>query len=522
MGWTRAEHLRRLAGDAYDVLVIGGGIVGAGTALDLAARGLQVALVEQADFASGTSSRSTKLFHGGIRYLPQYRFGLVAEGLREQKVLVSIADHLFSPLEFVIPLYRNRGIGDAPRWASRGRRAAWALEAGLTLYDILGGRHRPGESHRRVGVDELQTMAPALIDDGLTGGYVYSDAQTDDARLVMAVLKTAVTRFEAVAANRVRAEEVRPSKRGFEVTIRDGEDFKVEARAVVLATGSFPAPDVVGSTPRAMVLSKGAHLITGLETLGLSERAVVLPETDDGRVLYVVPWLGHALVGTTDTMYEQDPSHPAAGAEDIEYLRRHLGRYFDAPDVEPIATFAGLRALADTGAASTAAASREHVVAELRPGLVQVAGGKLTTYRRIAAEVANRVASRLRVRRPSTTAAIPLVGAGKRGSGHLWRRYGSEARVVDALARDERRLGKTFGDEATLAAEVVYCVREEAVTRISDLTLRRTHLAWFTKDHARADAPAIAAVMARELDWSDQETRRQLALHEEELNAEGL
>jgi glycerol-3-phosphate dehydrogenase len=270
------------------------------------------------------------------------------------------------------------------------------------------------------------------------------------------------------------------------------------------------------------VLSKGAHLVGNLEILGLGEEAVVLPETDDGRVLYVVPWLGRALVGTTDTVYQGDPAHPAVTHEDIEYLRRLLARYFDAPDIEPISTFAGLRALADIGAGSTAAASREHVVAELEPGLVQVAGGKLTTYRRIAAEVADRVGAHLRLRRPSGTAEIPLIGTGAPAEDHLSRRYGTEAETVRDLARADSGLDQVLGDGDTLAAEVVYTAREEAVTLVSDFTLRRTHLAWFTKDHARVDASLIASILARELGWSPAETTRQLGDHETELSAEGL
>jgi glycerol-3-phosphate dehydrogenase len=396
------------------------------------------------------------------------------------------------------------------------------LEAGLTLYDMLGGRHRPGESHRRVGIDELARMAAGLRMDGLTGGYVYSDAQTDDARLVIAVMKTGVRRFETVAVNRVKAMGVRRRQPGFEVVLAgDGEEeFKVEAKAVVLATGAFPSP--TGRTKQGLLLSKGVHLIGDLEILGLGGQAVVLPETDDGRVLYVVPWLGHALVGTTDTAYRDDPAHPAATHEDIDYLRRHLGRYFDAPDIEPISTFAGLRALADSGEGSTAAASREHVVAELEPGLVQVAGGKLTTYRRIAAEVADRVAAHFRLRRSSATADIPLIGAGGPSGDHLWRRYGTEAEVVQDLADQDPALNRVLGDGDTLAAEVVYTAREEAVTTVSDFTLRRSHLAWFTKDHARADAPLIASILARELGWSQAETARRLSDHDTELTAEGL
>ncbi|MDP3985021.1 MAG: FAD-dependent oxidoreductase, partial [Acidimicrobiia bacterium] len=210
MAWTRASHLRSLAETSqFDALVVGGGITGSGVALDLGARGLRVALVEQSDFASGTSGRSTKLFHGGIRYLPQFEFHLVAEGLHEQAVLARIADYLFEPLEFVIPLYRQHGIADAPGWAARGRRAALALKTGLLLYDLLGGITRPASRHRHIPPDEVVDLVPQLKVEGLRSGYVYSDAQTDDARLVFAVTRTAVERYGVTAVARVRARELR-------------------------------------------------------------------------------------------------------------------------------------------------------------------------------------------------------------------------------------------------------------------------------------------------------------------------
>jgi glycerol-3-phosphate dehydrogenase len=400
-GWTRAEHLGLLAdGSRFDVLVIGGGVTGCGTALDLAARGLRVALVEQHDVAAGTSGRSTKLFHGGIRYLPQFQFQLVAEGLREQEVLARIADYLFESLEFVVPVYAHIGLADAPAWAAKGRRASLALRAGLVLYDLLGGFDRPGSRHRRISVAELLKDIPNLRSEGLRSGFVYSDAQTDDARLVIAIARTAVDRFGAVAVTRARATAVTSVTDGYIVTVQDlvsGVELGVEARAVVVATGAFPAPSCDGSRQLDVVVSKGAHLVVKKAQIGLGDRAIVLPRTDDGRVMYIVPWAEHALIGTTDTPYDGDLSHPAADVADIDYLIRHVARYLDVDSFEPLSTFAGLRALADDGSGETSQASREHVIAEPRPGYVQVAGGKLTTYRRISADAASVVARRLRI-----------------------------------------------------------------------------------------------------------------------------
>ena len=221
--WTHRQHQDSLANaPTFDTVVIGGGVIGCGVALDLQSRGLRVALLEQTDFGAGTSSRSTKLFHGGIRYLPQFRFHLVSEGLREQRVLARVADYLFEPLEFVVPVYDQFGLADAPAWAATGRRASILLGLGLTLYDLLGGIGRPGERNRRLSKSEVLKAAPRLRAEGLRGGFAYSDAQTDDARLVIALARTAVD-HGAVAANRVRAWSVAACRSGLRSWHRRGD-----------------------------------------------------------------------------------------------------------------------------------------------------------------------------------------------------------------------------------------------------------------------------------------------------------
>lgn len=541
--WRRADHLARLKQtDAVDTLVVGGGVIGAGSVLDLAARGANVALVEQGDFAQGTSSRSTKLFHGGIRYLPHFEFVLVSEGLREQKVLNHIADFLYNPLEFVIPTYEQYGLADAPRWASRGWIAPWALRAGLTLYDMLGGFNRPGDRHRGITTESLAEILPDLRTDGLKGGVVYSDAQTDDARLVISLLKTAVRKFDATVTSGVKVTSIRPEAHHFVAELLDthtGERFSVEAKTVLAATGAFDLPGIEGpARPVKLVASKGTHLIVNGADLPLRGRALVLPTTDDGRVLFIVPWLNHAMIGTTDTPYAGDPTHPTASEEDSSYLIRHVRRYLDIPEFEPISSFAGLRALADPGGESTAKASREHVIAQPAPGLVQVAGGKLTTYRLIAEEAVDEIAENLSLETPCSTESIKLVGAdcaypslrhqladagmAESAIDASISRYGTEVLALARLIETRPELAETFGDGRTCGADVVYTARHEAATRISDITLRRTHLAWFTKDHARSDAPAIGRLLAEELDWSEDELAIQLEAHETELLAEGL
>lgn len=523
------------------MIVIGGGVIGSGTALDLAGRGLRVALVERSDLAQGTSSRSTKLFHGGIRYLPQMHFQLVSEGLREQKVLARIADFLFEPLEFVIPLYEQYGIADAPAWAATGWRAPLALRAGLTLYDVLGGVGRPGDRHRRVTSGVIAEMMPLLKRDGLKGGFVYSDAQTDDARLVVTVAKTAVHRFDAVAVTRAEVEQIQPAEVGFRLTVADGlsgDRFTVDARGVVAATGAFDPPGMETARPLKLTRSKGTHLLAAPGALGLDGRALVLPETDDGRVMYIVPWLGHSMIGTTDTGYSEDPEHPTARPEDVEYLVRHVKRYLDAPDFTPIATFAGLRALKASDNGSTAQVSREHVIEQPVDRYVQVAGGKLTTYRRIATEVGDVMAGALGVTNRSDTAAIPLVGANGSPAEMARRlretglapgaiqptvaRYGTESEAIARIIEADPAMATTMGDGRSSLADAVYAVRHEGAVGLSDVTLRRTHLAWFTADHARHDAAGIAAVMGEELDWTPAEIAAELERHEQELIAEGL
>ena len=523
-------------------MIVGGGVTGAGAALDLGARGLEVAIVDRSDFAQGTSSRSTKLFHGGIRYLPQLHFGLVSEGLREQKVLARTADFLYHRLEFLIPLYAQYGIADAPAWAARGWKAPLALRAGLLAYDLLGGIGRPGSRHRSVGAEALLASIPTLRHEGLEGGFAYSDAQTDDARLVVGLVKSAVARYDATAVNRVAVESVEEHERGFRVHMVDRESdhrFVTQARAVLSATGAFDPPEVAGRDDGLqLVRSKGSHMIVERHVLGLGDRALVLPETDDGRVLYIIPWLGHSMIGTTDTPYTSEPTHPTASGEDTDYLIRHVRRYLEVDAFEPLSVFAGLRALKVTGATSTAKVSRDHVIEQPVPGYVQVAGGKLTTYRRIAAEAADAVADALGVNVKSSTDSIPLVGAG----GNRWRlertltdagahpdvigptidRNGTDVERIAGLMTANPELAQPLSDHRSSLADVVHAVRHEGAAEISDVTLRRTHLAWFTSDHARADAGRIADVMAAELGWTATQRRDALDAHERELVSEAL
>ena len=538
--FTRTTHMARLAAEGpFDLVVIGGGIVGAGVAQDVAGRGLKVALIERSDFGSGTSSRSTKLIHGGIRYLPQLRFGLVRAGLKEQRILAETADYLYEPLEFVIPIYRGRGFAAAPRWARHPRIFPIALRLGLSMYDLLGGRifgKWRRYRHRTISAEQAIKIAPGLRAGNLVRAVTYWDAQTDDARLVLAALKTACEIGASVAVNWAEVTDTRKTEDGFLVTVLDrlgGGTIEVTGNAVVAATGAF-APPADGDEVLRVMQSKGVHITIDAADIGIGTQAVVLPETEDQRVLYVVPWQGTAVVGTTDTPYDGDTAHPTADAADIDYLLRHVRQYFHADGVEPISAWAGLRALVDVGAGKTSEASREHKTIEMEPGFFQVAGGKLTGYRKIAADVVDGVGRHTK----STSDGQQLVGSGAEdwtslanrlgriGLGDeqallMHRRYGVCAADVTAMLEARPDLRRVLGDGSTLA-DVAYGAQYESVATLSDFTLRRTRLSLNTADHGRNDAEPIADVLAAELGWDDDEKRQQLDRFEQQLNAEGL
>ena len=540
--WTRERARRELAdGPRWDLLVAGGGAIGSALARDAAGRGLRTALAERADFASGASGRSTKLLHGGIRYLPHFRFGLIREGLREQDILRRTADFLYSDLDFVIPLFRGSGLADLPRWASFGPARSPLLRAGLGMYDLLGGR-RSGARSRRAAAGEVAEMFPALRTEGLRGGFAYRDASTDDARLTICSLKTAVLRHGATAVSGTAVESIAPDREGFRVSLRDEEgSFQILARSVISATWAFPPPPLEGEPPRpGMRLSKGAHLLYRAEDLGVRDNALVLPDTGDGRIMFAVPWLGMALVGTTDTPYEGHPARARPEPEDVEYLRERLARYLDADQAEPVSAFAGLRALADRSG-SAAAASREHKILEPVPGCLRIAGGKLTAFRAIAAEAVDRVCAFLGVDQPSRTAGEMLLGAGTGGSfttGLLRRaetlglpadygrsliaRYGRESEAVLRLAEQIPAGLALVGPSGIIRAEVAYAARRESAVSVADFTLRRTHLARTSPDRGRSDAPAIAEVLAQELNWPPSRAQKALSDYEQALTAEGL
>ncbi|HEX5547196.1 MAG TPA: glycerol-3-phosphate dehydrogenase/oxidase, partial [Ktedonobacterales bacterium] len=379
-----------MAADPLDVLVIGGGITGAGVALDAAARGYRVGLVERGDFASGTSSWSTKLVHGGIRYLPEFDIALVREALIERGRLLRNAPHLVQPLAFVLPLYdisrHPVGLPIAPPF---GLGLGFILDAGLWVYDVLAGKENVGE-HRRLSREQTIERAASLVPDGIKTGYIYYDARTDDTRLTMTVLRTAVA-HGAQIANYVEATHF--AHEGARITgvwVRDTltpatDEWLIRARHIVNATGVWAEQTerLAGEAPGLHIApSKGVHLVFERATLGIDEEAIVLPETEDGRIIFIVPWQSRALVGTTDTPV-RDIERPVATDGDVNYLLHHLNRYLRRKVTRDniLTSFAGNRPLLRVrrGASKLARLSRSHEVVESDAGLISVSGGKMTT-----------------------------------------------------------------------------------------------------------------------------------------------
>jgi glycerol-3-phosphate dehydrogenase len=527
---SRQEVLDALAA-GVDVLVVGGGITGAGVALDAARRGYRVGLVERRDFASGTSSRSTRLVHGGIRYLPQGHLGLVRDALRERQRLFRLAAYLVRPLGFVVPLYRGarRPLGmPLPRLLRPA--APLGVRLGLMAYDLFS--RDPRLRHRALSPEDVTHLVPDLRTEGLQAAFLYWDGQTDDVRLTHAVLATAreagawtvnyaeVVGFER-SGGRIRAVGV--------VDRLTGRSLEVPVRWVVNATGIW-AERVAALAGEASVRirhSKGVHLVLRPDAARASS-AVVIPETDDGRLAFLVPWRGRFVLGTTDEPYEADLDEPPVTWDDACYLLDHANRYLRTrlqPD-HVTAVYAGIRPLVSRPGASTAALSRDHVVVTSESGLVTVTGGKLTTYRRMAQDTVDAVGRLEGLRRPCTTDTTALAGtegveeAERQLSGssldpdqrqHLLATYGSAAVEVLGLVRERPELAERLAPGLPhIAAEVVYACRWEYAQTVADCLYLRTRLA--VLDGAAADAAAtwVAHLMARELGWGPEEVARQL------------
>ncbi len=529
----RAADWQRLASEQFDIAVIGGGVVGSGAALDAATRGLKVALVEARDLASGTSSRSSKLFHGGLRYLEQLEFGLVREALHERELMLTLlAPHLVKPVNFLYPLAHR--IWERPYVA-----------AGLALYQTLGGsRSVPGQRHlTRAGALRL---APALKRDTLIGGVHYYDAITDDARHTMTVARTAAQYGAVVRSSTQVIGFLREADRICGVRVRDcetGQETDVAAHAVLNCTGVWTdeIQRLSGGRGRFRIrASKGVHIVVPRDRI-VSESGLILRTPTS--VLFVIPWRSHWILGTTDTGWNLDLAHPAATRADIEYLLDTVNSVLATPltegDIEGV--YAGLRPLLAGESEQTSRLSREHAVARVAPGLVAIAGGKYTTYRVMAADAVNAAVPDLPGRVASSiTAKVPLLGAdgyhalvnqadtlaARHGLHpyrlrHLLDRYGSVVHQVLALAADRRDLLAPLREAPDyLRVEVVYAASHEAALHLEDVLTRRTRISIEYPHRGEACAADVADLMGEVLGWSAAEREREVQIYLARVAAE--
>jgi glycerol-3-phosphate dehydrogenase len=514
VAFDRPAMVRRLGAETFDLLVVGGGITGVGVALDAASRGYATALVERDDFGSGTSSKSSKLIHGGLRYLQQGDIRLVYEALYERQRLRRLAPHLVRVLPFMIPILSSGGVVNP--------KIARALGSALWMYDLTGG-WRIGRRHKRLGKAEALAHLPTMDPDRIDSAYLYYDAQADDARLCLTVARTAAA-YGAVVVNQARVVELERDGAGWRVAVSFGDNrLDVRARTVVNASGVWS--DLVreldeGASPDSIRPAKGVHLTVPWEKVR-NDIAVVIPVPKDKRSLFVVPWAGHTYVGTTDTDYDGRLDDPQCTKEDIDYVLRALNHTvttgITAADVT--GTWAGLRPLVKAATSGrTADLSRKHRVTTSANGLVSVTGGKLTTYRRMAVDAVDVAERQLPGRhRRSRTKRLPLLGAdgytepdGDGRRAHLQRRYGSEAEAVESLIAGDAGLGEPLVSGLPyVRAEAVYAARHEMATTVDDVLSRRTRARLLDRAAAADAATDVAALLANELGWDDATTAAQ-------------
>jgi glycerol-3-phosphate dehydrogenase len=515
----RAAMLRRLADEEFDVLVVGGGITGAGCALDAASRGLRTALVERDDFASGTSSKSSKLVHGGIRYLQQREFALVYEGLRERHLALENAPHLVRLLPFLIPIFAKDGLID--------RRIARALGFAMWMYDLTGG-FRIRKKHQRINRDEAIAHMPTLRRDNVASAYLYYDARADDARLTLCIARTAAAHGAAVT-NYARVTGLLKTDAGNVRGARveaDGSEIEVRARVVINAAGVW-SDDLrtydEGVDPQSIRPAKGIHITVPWAKIR-NDIAAIVPVPKDRRSVFVVPWGDFTYVGTTDTDYDGPLDDPQCTPADVDYLLSAVNRAIveplDTSDV--LSTWAGLRPLLrEAGNERTADLSRRHAVRVSESGVITITGGKLTTYRRMAADTVDQAARVLdRGRAKCQTKHLQLLG----GEGfeappdspepslhdHLAGRYGTEDSAVLDLVEADPALGEALVPGLPyLRAEAIHAVRHEMAMTLDDVLCRRTRARLLARDASAAAAAAAAELLAPELGWDAAESSRQ-------------
>ena len=526
----RAAAIQRLRDDVFDVLVVGGGIVGAGVALDAASRGLRTALVDKGDFAAGTSSQSSKLVHGGLRYLEQREFRLVYEALSERSTLLRIAPHLVFLQPFVYPIFAS-GQGSARMTAAKTM--ARGVNTALWGYDLTGSA-RIGKLHKKITPDEVLDYLPDLDPTLLAAGFEFHDARVDDARLVLTILRTAVESYGATVANYaevVGIERAGSTHRLTGATVRDaetGDVISVRASCVVNAAGVWT--DEIrtmdeGTDPDSVRPAKGVHIAVPASTV-IARRAGIIPVPGEKRFIFVIPWGEHVFFGTTDTDYTGSIDDVVCTEDDARYLIDTVNAWFSSKigfdDIT--GTWAGIRPLIKAAKnAKTADLSRRHQVTTSESGVVSVTGGKLTTYRKMAADTVDAVYPVIGAKKQrSTTKKIVLSGGdrwesyqGISGSSrmgvtvevadHLARRYGSHAIEVAQIAADPTLAGHLCASLPYIRAEVVYAVRHEMARTVTDVLSRRTRSLLLERDEAIDAARSVGALMAAELGWDEQE-----------------
>ena len=549
---SRADALAAIAADRFDVLVIGGGITGAGVALDAASRGYSVALVERADYASGTSSRSSKLVHGGLRYLQNLDLGLVREALLERRLMVRLAPHLVRPLPMIVPAFA-------------GAHPDRLVGIGLNMYDVMSvplrGRRRgriaqldqseaawSPDRHRMISGDEVSALLPALAAREPTGGYLFYDCQTDDARLVLTVLSEA-ERFGAICANRARVTGLRAGRGGATVvSVHDGcggDRLEVQADNVINATGVWAdriAPGELHSEAELpqIVPSRGTHVLLSQARLPLCAGAIV--PVADGRSIFALPWLGRSLVGTTDETYEGGIEHVQPSQPDVDYLLGAINEFFGGSlgRDDLVGAYAGVRPLISSGDSRRSVdISRREELFETSSGMITITGGKLTTWRRMAKLAVDRLVARDGRQAPCRTEEIPLgapadpehlprvPGVAEEAYASLAGRYGFAARQVLELAAADPSLARPIvAGQPDLLAEARFAAAAEQASSVGDVLLRRTRLGLLAARECCGDggevARRVAATVGAALGWDVATVAAEAAAFADEARAEGI
>jgi glycerol-3-phosphate dehydrogenase len=550
---TRAEAIETIAGQRFEVVVIGGGITGAGVALDAASRGYSVALLERGDYAVGTSSRSSKMVHGGLRYLQNFDLGLVREALLERQLMVQLAPHLVYPTPFLVA-----ALGEERRDRKLG--------LGLNMYDVMAttrvGRSRrelrsskeededfywSPDRHRTIDRDEVLEMVPALAARDPKDAYMFYDCQTDDVRLVLTVLGEA-ERFGAVMLNGAEVTEVltnngRAGGVAF-VEAESGERVEVGADHVVNATGVFAdqvrSAEILGEedVPR-IAPSRGTHILLDRADLPMGRAACIVP-AGAGRMIFSLPWYGRTLIGTTDNDFEGDTAHPQPGGDDVEYLLDAVNEFFalSLTQSDLVGAYAGVRPLISSGDPKKSVdISRKAELYETSSGMLTITGGKLTTWRRMAKQTVDRLVEREGREAPCHTAEIPLgmdaraedleapEGVGEAAISQLAFRYGHAARTVLDLAWKDPKLARPIvPGRPDLLAEVAIAARHEQARCVADVLLRRTRLGILAAPQLRETAAVrpVAEVLGKELGWSRRQVKREAEVWLEAARREGI